>query len=521
MAHIFVCVTFVCLVWIYGTAEAKRKVRRALSYCPLQHCGADTSTTELEKWECLGRHLFSATGALDHFVEHDCGGVGWGNSIRGLYNAGAMAAVAGRRLIVTHAAFNRVFLPPNASMSSWDFDTSPSASDRNHFGLRFEMRQYFDFEVHGRSPGRFADWASGIAANGRNTTYTKKILVAGVCGGEREMITTGGCMQHVMPKFLQCATNPLADQFTYVQENMLGIPFFYTLFQRPDPEVMGVALRTIRTRLNLPQLEAGTEPSPGAWGLRTPGYYILALHFRRIPIGFEPLALELNEKRNLEYRMETLRGFWKFAEQAATKAKALAACRKQELLIYFATDDVANLRPVAEEKLSAHGRVIFGLSEDEVGHMSPQWTQKDLEQVDKVESHIRSAAAGAVTANGKMEVEVEVDTNAHGKTVLKINQEISKVQRTPDVMDKHGNMAIVEWWILAHANWLVGHAGTSFSDTAAGVGLGPLGVMERIDIVHGLDHSTTSYRRDWAGDSCKVVGAADPEVARSCPNTPF
>lgn len=503
-----------------GIVEAKRRNKRALSYCPLQHCADEP--TELDKWECLGRHLFSATGTLDYFVEHDCGGVGWGNSIRGLYNAGAIAAVAGRRLIVTHAAFNRVFFPPNASMTSWDYGLGSAGTDHASYMARYEMRQYFDFEVHGRSPGRFNAWANEVKTNGRNTSYTKKILVAGVCGGEREMITTGGCMQHVMPNFLKCTVDPMANQQTHVQDNMMGIPFFYTLFRRPNPAILGKTLSMIRTRLDLPQLVAGSEPTPGAWGLRTPGYYILALHFRRIPIGFEPLALELNEKRNLEYRLSTLAGFWKFSQTAAAKAKKIAECRNQKLLIYFATDDPDNLRPVAEEKLSKHGRVVFGLTEEEVGHMSPQWTAKDLEQVEKVKSHISNSIADA-SSDGKMEVEVEVDTNAHGKTVLKINQEsgLSNVNRSPDVMEMHGNMAIVEWWILAHANWLVGHAGTSFSDTAAGVGLGPLGVMERIDIVHGMDHATTSVRRDWLGDSCKVVGAADPETATTCPNSAF
>ena len=34
----------------------------------------------------------------------------------------------------------------------------------------------------------------------------------------------------------------------------------------------------------------------GQYGLHTPGYYILALHFRRIPLGFEPLSASLNDE---------------------------------------------------------------------------------------------------------------------------------------------------------------------------------------------------------------------------------
>jgi hypothetical protein len=44
-------------------------------------------------------------------------------------------------------------------------------------------------------------------------------------------------------------------------------------------------------------------------------------------------------------------------------------------------------------------------------------------------------------------------------------------------------MALVEWWILANSHWLISHAGTSYSDSAAGWGLGPKGVMERLDVV--------------------------------------
>ena len=52
--------------------------------------------------------------------------------------------------------------------------------------------------------------------------------------------------------------------------------------------------------------------------------------------------------------------------------------RSQTLLIYFATDDAANLRPIAKRRWSPHGRVVFGPLQREIGHMSPQWTQKDL-----------------------------------------------------------------------------------------------------------------------------------------------
>ena len=35
---------------------------------------------------------------------------------------------------------------------------------------------------------------------------------------------------------------------------------------------------------------------------------------------------------------------------------------------------------------------------------------------------------------------------------------------------------MVEWFILAHAQWLQGHSGSSFAESAGGLGLSPLGV---------------------------------------------
>ena len=96
---------------------------------------------------------------------------------------------------------------------------------------------------------------------------------------------------------------------------------------------------------------------------------------------------------------------------------------------------------------------------------------------------------------------------------------MAEVAKDAKSVEVHANMAMVEWWILAQSTWLMGHSGTSFSDSAAGVGLSPLGVMERMDLVHGLNHASTSLRRDWENDnSCAVVGAADPQHRESCPN---
>lgn len=496
----------------------------SVDYCAADKaCGNLEDSTELQRWACLGRQLYAPLAPTKlkktHFVEHDCGGVGWGNSIRGLFNAAGIAAVTGRRLIVTHSAFNRVFLPPNDSMVGWDFGLSGVESGSRHkLGPNsveaYNLRQYFDFELHGRAPNRFAEWANSVKESPQDNTYTKPVLVAGICGGEREILTTGGCLTRILPKFIGCVDDDFSGRGgTYFGDNMLSIPFFYTLFQRPGP-MMKEALDLIRERLGLgPEgSESGVDeekpPTPGAWGLRTPGTYILALHFRNIPIGFEPLSLELHEKRSLDYRRTVLQGFWVHAVRAAKAAKEIATCRKQQLLIYFATDDVKNLRPEAESRLGEYGRLVFGLTEQEVGHMSPQWSRNDLDKLSHIEQKLEKGVR-----------EVEVDTHIHGKTTLMIDSHVAQVDRSDLAAELHGTMAIVEWWILAHAHWLVGHSGTSFSETASGVGLGPLGVMERFDMVHSESHFTTSLRRDWAGpDMCAVVRSADQKHEKACPN---
>ena len=54
---------------------------------------------------------------------------------------------------------------------------------------------------------------------------------------------------------------------------------------------------------------------------------------------------------------------------------------------------------------------------------------------------------------------------------------------------------------------------------SGGLGLGPHGVMERMDIIQGEGRSGTSFRRDWGGDGCTEVGAAESDHAEKCPNT--
>lgn len=107
---------FVLLILIASSASCEE-----FKVCPVKSiCRGKSNTSEIEKWECLGDHLFRGTNTASQqlFVEHDCYGVGWGNSIRGLTNAASVAMVLNRRLIIKFEAFNRLWLPPNGLGSS-------------------------------------------------------------------------------------------------------------------------------------------------------------------------------------------------------------------------------------------------------------------------------------------------------------------------------------------------------------------------------------------------------------------
>ncbi len=71
---------------------------------------------------------------------------------------------------------------------------------------------------------------------------------------------------------------------------------------------------------------------------------------------------------------------------------------------------------------------------------------------------------------------------------------------------------------MGHANWLFVNMGTSFSLTAASVGFGPRGVLERLDM-HEMGNINTVFRRNWESNRpCEIVGAADPVEREKCPN---
>jgi hypothetical protein len=75
----------------------------SVSWCPASACAS--KATEVDRWECAGEHLFGSLSSDSQppgkgFVFHSCWGIGWGNAIRGLYNAGSLALMEGRKLMV-------------------------------------------------------------------------------------------------------------------------------------------------------------------------------------------------------------------------------------------------------------------------------------------------------------------------------------------------------------------------------------------------------------------------------------
>ncbi len=208
------------------------------------------------------------------------------------------------------------------------------------------------------------------------------------------------------------------------------MPVFYTLFSKPSA-AMAELMALLRQRVGLPELAPGLEPYPGAWGLRTPGYYIFSMHFRNLPNGFEQFELDegLRKRRN-----EQLEYFWEHAVKFAEKAKEIAACRQEQLVLYFGADD-ASLRSTATHKLQHVGKVKFGLKKREIGHMSPNYM---------------GGVHDDATARARM-----------------------------------AELGMAEWWAFVHSQWVVTTVESNFVRPGVSVGMNPRNILERLDVVQG------------------------------------
>lgn len=163
-------------------------------------------------------------------------------------------------------------------------------------------------------------------------------------------------------------------------------------------------------------------------------------------------------------------------------------------------DHARALRPKARHALSPFGRVVFGLSEEEVGHTSPDWTPNTRGEANQKRAACESAAALAGSPDPNEECHL-----------------LPIPAKSTDELDMHADMAMAEWWILAQSDWLCS-AGSSFSETASGVGLGPYGAMERYTYIDRSNIHDRAVRRDWEHSTCRTVAAVDPKDASTCPN---
>jgi hypothetical protein len=150
-----------------------------------------------------------------------------------------------------------------------------------------------------------------------------------------------------------------------------------------------------------------------------------------------------------------------------------------------------------EKRLAKFGRVVFGLDEDEVGHVSPGFSKEDTEVVEKKKAACKEDEA--VIKNG---------TSQFDSCHL-----MEKPPASAEEKEVHQVMGMAEWWVLAQSHWLFS-AGSTFSETAAQVGLGPMGVMERFGLLRqftegvGAKNVHDALRRDWDGTHAQTSTAA-------------
>ena len=349
-------------------------------YCPALACTKNNSLNEVELWDCVANKVFEPIHdpRAGRYLEIDCGFTGWGNTIRGLISAVSLSVYLGRRLLIKYEPFMRSFYPPYKRMMEWDYGLRRKLQIRDLHSIGPDFITKFTFGEHARTKKNVQEWESDLQQADKviQTYHDYTILQSGSCSPELSLILYGACTRKALPYYTKC--------FPKLLYNVAGIPFFYMLFKRPTA-LLVKNLSKIRQRLSLPQVNASMhgQPNPlssGLLGLRTPGYYIFALHIRGIPKGFEPLSFDIhNDHDSRRTRRKILRNFWLYAEQNAKHARSLASCRQnQNLLIYVATDDISTYRPMATKLLSQYGRVVWGLEADEVGHMTAQWTAADV-----------------------------------------------------------------------------------------------------------------------------------------------
>ena len=151
--------------------------------------------------------------------------------------------------------------------------------------FREEYLEYNHNEIRG--------WAESLSADPAFLRgFDGKVIKPNVCGKDASLPGAVRCIAAALPIYGRCVEELTADRGHYFAgDTLASLPAFYALFRRPAPR-LARRLAGVRERLGLPPAPA-EEPRPGAWGLRAPGHYMLAFHFRAVPLGFEPLSVRL------------------------------------------------------------------------------------------------------------------------------------------------------------------------------------------------------------------------------------
>ena len=127
----------ILLVLCIASLCSSKKAKKIFEPCQVKSKCAENQPSEVASWDCFGKHVFRPTenAASELYVEHDCGGVGWGNSIRGVVNAFALAAVLNRRLIIKFSPGDKPFYKlwnPPYNLTTWDYGTTAIRAAQNN-----------------------------------------------------------------------------------------------------------------------------------------------------------------------------------------------------------------------------------------------------------------------------------------------------------------------------------------------------------------------------------------------------
>ena len=288
----------ICIISLVLTSS--KKTEKVFETCQVKaQCLEQPS--EVERWECFGKYAFRPTdnAASELFVEHDCGGVGWGNSIRGVVNAFALAAVLNRRVVIKFSPGDKPFYKlwnPPYNLTSWDYGTTAIRAIENNIPRKFYMflnyyyvadfcvwihlaeygdswdwvghpsKDQWSYEKYGRPPNRWAPWVKQLETSEEKAfEYKKMLLNSGICANDPEIFRTGDCVSKTFPLFDQCINS--GGRHSYLPDPILFVPFYYSIFAKPSP-LMVRMLNKVRRRLSLPKLKHGFEPRSGMWGLQ-------------------------------------------------------------------------------------------------------------------------------------------------------------------------------------------------------------------------------------------------------------